>query len=340
MFKMDSCLIQQAADLGIQAVGVAPTIDEVRDLHPWAESVVCAAVSYLPPDPEAPTEGVHGLVARVARGADYHEVVRAKLNQLADSLAATVGPHKHEVHVDTCPLPERKLAALSGIAWLGTNCCAYVDGCGSYVALGEIVTAAPLAPSRTRQDSRCDDCRLCIDACPTGALTEPGKLERSKCLSHITQTGNMVPCELRSSLGVRIYGCDVCQEVCPHNAGLNTVSPEFAEVRFPGARPDLMPLLNISKSDFINRVKPSSIGWIGRARLRRNAAIAAGNAGSAEAVSELCRMLADQNPVLRSGAAWALGRIRTNDAIAALRNALETEREPRSIEEIRQALAN
>jgi epoxyqueuosine reductase len=340
MFTMRSSLTQQAAVLGIQAVGAAPATNEVKAFHPWAESVVCVAVSYLPPASVAPADGVHGLVARVAQGADYHEVVGAKLNLLADSLTSRTGAYRMEIHVDTCPLPERKLAVLSGIGWLGKNCCVFVDGCGSYVALGEIVTSVPLPPSQTQHASRCGDCALCLDACPTGALIGPGKLDRSKCLSRITQSGEAIPRELRSTLGARLYGCDVCQEVCPHNAGLVPLNSEFAEGRFPGAQPDLLPLLNVTGEDFVRRIKPSSIGWVGRTRLRRNAAVAAGNIASADAVPELCRMLNDPNHALRPGAAWALGRIGTTDAVWALRISLDTERNPQSIQEIRDALAN
>lgn len=314
---MDALLGQQAEGIGIQAVGVAPATDDIKAFYPWAESVVCAAVSYLVPEAEAPTDGVHGLVARVARGADYHQVVREKLTVLAQCLDVELGAYRWEVHVDTCPLPERKLAVLSGIGWLGRNGCLYVDGFGSYVALGEIVTSAQLVPSQTYQASRCGDCRRCIDACPAKALGEDGRLDRSRCLSRITQSGEIVPDELRTILGNRIYGCDTCQEVCPHNIGVVPVNAEFQESQYPGAYPDLISLLNISVHDFRGVYRPSSIGWIGRTKLRRNAAVAAGNIGDPGAVTELRRMLTDTNSVLRSHAEWALNMICLAEASSA-----------------------
>lgn len=302
-------LAEQAALHGIQAIGAAPAVDEVRAFHPWAESVVCIAVSYLPPDPGPQPDGVRGLVARFARSADYHAVVREKLALLAELITTLNGSYRQEIHVDTGPLPERMLAILSGIGWLGRNCCVYVDGCGSYVAVGEIVTAARIPASETRQPSRCGDCTLCVDACPTGALHRDGKLDRSRCLSHISQSGQTIPDELRAAFGNRLYGCDVCQQVCPNNTGVTPANAEFAQPQFPGAYPDLLPLLNMAKYEFDRTVKPSSIGWIGRLRLRRNSAVAAGNSANADAIPELREMLSDPNEVIRSHAEWALQRL-------------------------------
>ena len=292
---MREYIAEQGATLGIQALGIAPPIDEVRALHPWARSVVCAAVSYLPPDPGPVPEGIRGLVARVARGADYHDVVRAKLTRLADALRSRMGTCRMEIHLDTSPLPERKLAAMSGIGWLGKNCCLYVDGCGSYVALGEIVTSIPLPPTTSQQPSRCGDCTLCLDSCPAHALTAPGVLDRSRCLSSLTQSGGSIPGELQKAMENRIYGCDICQEVCPHNQGLTPVNTEFAVSEFPGPYPELLPLLIMTRSNFEALVRPSSIGWIGRSRLRRNAAIAIMNAGGAAAdgIKEILDSLAN-----------------------------------------------
>lgn len=272
--EMWSSLTEEAHAIGIQAVGVGPAVGEAGAAYPWARSVVSVAVSYLPPEPGPAPDGARGLVARFARGADYHEVVRSKLEQLAIALESA---KRVEICVDTCPLPERKLAVLSGLGWLGKNCCLFVDGCGSYVALGEIVTDMPAGGPAPVLAKRCGDCRRCLDACPTGALTAPGVVDRSKCLSHITQAGGEIASELRAIMGNRVYGCDVCQEVCPHNQGLVPVNAEFAEDRFPGAYPDLGFLLSVTKGEFDSVIRPSSIGWIGRSRLRRNAAIAAEN---------------------------------------------------------------
>ena len=268
-------LRQLGRELGLDAVGIAPATEEVRRVYPWARSVVCAAISYLPPERPVSNNAPRGWVARFARSVDYHVVLRAKLDKLANVLASAGA--RTEICVDTNPLPERKLAVLAGIAWRGWNGCVFVEGCGSWVALGEVVTDLDLPAASVVEADRCGDCRDCIEACPTGAITAPYIVDRSRCLSHITQAGGVISDGMKAKLGDRIYGCDTCQEVCPQNGEVVPTTPEFAEDVFPGANPELMPLIELSKAEFDDRVRHSSIGWIGRNRIRRNAAIALGN---------------------------------------------------------------
>ncbi len=158
--------------------------------------------------------------------------------------------------------------------------------------------------------SRCGDCTLCIDACPTHAITAPGVIDRSRCLSALTQQSESIQIEHRRAFGARVCGCDVCQEVCPYNAGIEPVMPEFSRDVFPGAYPELVPLINITASEFRDTVAPSSVGWIRRARIRRNAALAAGNLAREEAIPALEEMLSDESPMLREAADWAIKEIR------------------------------
>ena len=160
-------------------------------------------------------------------------------------------------------------------------------------------------------------------------------MDKSRCLSALTQCSGSIALEFRKAIGNRIYGCDICQEVCPQNARVRPQSPEFASDVFPGANPELIPLIDLSPSDFRNNVKNSSIGWIRRTRIRRNAAIAAGNNKCEAAVPALARMLDDENPMLRGTAAWALGEIGS----ASARNALESARIREESEEIAAALS-
>ncbi len=305
-------LRELAVESAVQAIGVAPAIDEVRKVYPWAESVVVAAVSYLPAAHEV-TDGIpRGLVARFARSADYHIVLRDKLSPLAALIQSERA--RAEACVDTCPLPERKLAVLGGIASRGKNSNVFVDGCGSFAALGEIVTDLKLSASEPVETDPCGECDLCIKACPTGAIVAPYAVDANRCLSHLTQVGGIIPREFREAMGNRIYGCDMCQEVCPHNECVKSITPEFAEPCFPSASPELIALINLSGSDFRANVKESSIGWIRRTRIRRNAAIAAGNLRADSAVLALAEMLREEDPVLRDTAAWALQKIGSDAA--------------------------
>lgn len=296
-------------ELGLAKVGIAPANDAVRVAYPWARSVISAAVSYLPPECEPEDEKPYGLIARIAHGADYHTVLREKLSRAAEAILSEHSEARTEVCVDTCPLPERTLAVLAGIAWRGKNGCIFVEGCGSYVALGEVVTDVELPLSRPVNIDRCGECEKCIRACPTGALIAPYTLDPARCISRLTQSPGIIPLELRRAMGNRIYGCDICQEVCPQNANVRPTSPDFAVHTYPGAHPELTPLINLSARDFKARVARSSIGWIGRTRIRRNAAIAAGNLRCEEAVPALVEVLRGESAVLRAHAAWALDEI-------------------------------
>lgn len=293
--------------VGLRAVGVAPAIDEVQSVFPWARSVVCATICYLPPEAPELNDKPRGLIARFARSADYHVVMREKLERLSELIVSAGG--RAEVCVDTTPIPERKLAVLAGIAWRGWNGNAFVEGCGSWASLGEVVTDLELQTSLPLTIDRCVNCGRCIRKCPTKAIIEPGVVDVSRCLSALTQVRGSIPANLREALGNRLYGCDVCQEVCPQNAGVRPSAPEFGEDRFPGAHPELVDLIRLSQQDFKERVGKSAIGWLRRARIRRNAAIAAGNLAAADATPALREMIEEGDPVLREAAAWALAEI-------------------------------
>lgn len=299
-----TCLRKIGAKIGLRAVGIAPVIDEVRAVFPWAESVICAAICYLPPEAKPADDKPRGLVARIARGADYHQVLRSKLEQLAEAVREEGG--RTEVCVDTIPIPERKLAVLAGIGWRGWNGNVFVEDCGSWAALGEVVTNIKLPLSRPLNIDRCTNCGRCIRYCPTRAIVKPYLVDTSRCLSQITQRLGNIPTDLRMLMGNRIYGCDVCQEVCPQNIGVKPTVPEFAENRFPGAYPEVLPLIKLGNREFRDLVKPSSIGWIGRTRIRRNAVIAAGNLKCKEAITVLKDLTDDNNPVISDCARWAL----------------------------------
>ncbi len=298
-----------ARGIGFSAFGVAPAIDEVRRRFPWAQSVICVALSYLPPQECPSDDRPRGVVARFARSLDYHLVLKEKLSGLCEAIRQECPNSVLEICVDTTPIPERKLAVLSGVGFRGWNANIYVDGSGSWVVLGEIITDLRLSPGATRVLDTCYECGECIRQCPTRAIIRPYQVDRNLCLSGVTQHRGIIALELRAKLDNRVYGCDVCQEVCPLNQGIMPATPEFAQPLFPGAYPDLIELISLNEKDFQARVRGSSIGWIGRDTIRRNAAVAAGNLRSKETLPALEKLAEEANPVLAEHALWAIGRI-------------------------------
>lgn len=303
---MIDLLRQKAARTGLCGIGIAPADDEVVRVFPWAKSVICAAISYLPPvhEDERDKSIPRGFVARVAQSTDYHAVLRGKLDRLARNIPGA----RFEVCVDTNPLPERKLAALSGMAWRGRNGCVFVEGCGSWVVLGEIVTDQDLKTDDEPLPSRCGDCTICVDSCPAQAITGYGIIDHTRCISALTQASGAIDLCLRPLMHNNIYGCDICQQVCPQNADIRPQSPEFAADMFPGQSPELIHLISMTAVEFKN-ISSSSIGWIRRTRIRRNAAIAAGNLRNKKALEALAQMLNDDNALLRDVARWAIDKI-------------------------------
>lgn len=324
--KRERLLLERRRALGLE------TPWEPRDLEarcsparllPGARAVVVAALSYHRPYPPPPARGdgvPRGVVARYAWGVDYHRDLRARLEELARWLARAVPGAGWAVGVDTGPLLERALAARAGLGWIGKNCCLIVPGSGSWVVLGELVTAAPLPPDRSPAADGCGACDRCLRACPTGALVAPRVLDHRRCLSYATQMKGFIPPALRAALGRRVWGCDTCQEVCPHNrrpAPAPGPPPDPALVR-----PDLLALARLDGARFRAAWAATAAGWRGRHVLRRNALVALGNARHPAGLPVLVEALADPRPELRAHAAWALGRLGRLPEAGGARDAL------------------
>lgn len=288
-----------------------------RLLLPEAKTLIVVALAYGRADTvelrlrrDAP---LTGTIARYARGADYHDVMRNKLRKLADACSTIAGrPVAARVCVDTAPLLERSAAERAGLGFTAKSTMTIIPGVGSYVLLGELLLDLEIAPG-TPQARRCGTCRLCLDACPTGAFVDAHVLDARRCISYLTiELTGPIPRELRSAIGTRVFGCDVCQEVCPFNAGSAQPpsAPEFAP------RPelevvDLVALLELTSSGYRKLVRKTALRRAHRATLSRNAAIALGNSGDVRAVEPLSRAL-DGHPLalVRGHAAWALGELR------------------------------
>ncbi len=312
-------------------------------LLPSARSVIALGVSYLTDDRSRPSrsgDDPKGQLSRYAWGRDYHHVMRERMQKLIEYLERRApGPVEAQAYVDTGPPVDREVAARAGLGWFGKNACLYVPGYGSWVFLGEIFTNVDLAPD-PRITLDCGDCDRCIRACPTGAIVEPFYVDPNRCISHLTQMNGPIPAELRERMGLRVWGCDVCQQVCPWNDDATVANrPEFRPVPELDAAPSLIGMLEMTTGEFKRRFGRTAAAWRGKRTLQRNAAIALGNARNPRAVPALARALAeDAKPLVRGAAAWALGRIGTEKARAALEQARAHEQDPEVLREINGAL--
>jgi len=281
-----------------------------------------------------------GRISRYAQGEDYHDVMAPGLERVAALLRAN-GAQVARYYVDTGPTMDRAAARRAGLGWYGKNTLIITrGGFGSWVFFGEILTDLPL-PTDPPARGDCGRCSLCLDACPTGAIIAPYTLDARRCISYLTiEHRGAIPLEMRPLIGDRIFGCDICQAVCPHNAKtMARTHPEFAPRPGVAARPELIELLNIGKDEFRRRFRGSPVTRTKRRGLRRNVAVALGNLADPVAVPALIRALNDEDePLVRSHAAWALGRIGTEVSRTALRARLDTEKNPEVRGELAQAL--
>ncbi|HSF06175.1 MAG TPA: tRNA epoxyqueuosine(34) reductase QueG [Methylomirabilota bacterium] len=274
-------------------------------LLPGVRSVVAVALNYAPPD-AMPTDWQP--VARYAWGRDYHDVMRPKLAALAALIEEKAGSDvRSRAAVDTSAVLERDLAAGAGLGWIGKNTNLLSPGLGSYFFIGIVLTTASLAPDSPQPD-RCGTCTACLDACPTQAFVAPNVLDARRCVSYLTieHRGDVAP-DLAGSLGDWIFGCDVCQEVCPWNR-------KAPPTREPALAPEaplgpLGALLDLDDDGFRARFKGSAIWRAKRRGLVRNVALTLGSRREASAAPALRRLLNDRELVVRRAAAWALERI-------------------------------
>lgn len=272
-----------------------------------------------------------GSIARYARGADYHGVIKEKLRRLADDCAEAVGrPVLARPCVDTAPLLERDAAARAGIGFSAKSTLTLAPGVGSYILLGELLLDVELTPSAPIAPG-CGSCRACLDACPTGAFVDAHMLDARRCISYLTiELAGAIPRELRASIGTHVFGCDDCQEVCPYNAAAESKpsAPELGAVAGRDAV-DLVELLGLTSSGYRRLVRGSALRRVSRVRLARNAAVALGNSGDPRAVPPLVHALeTHQSALVRAHAAWALGRLGGARARSALARAAAEDGDP------------
>jgi epoxyqueuosine reductase len=288
------------------------------------------AMNYRTAEPAAPCAG-EGRISRYAWGdADYHDLVHERLNQLADYLRERVPDAKIRGVVDTAPLLEREFAQLAGIGWVGKNTLLINRQQGSWFFLGALLTNIELAYDPSHETDHCGTCRACLDACPTNAFPQPSVLDASRCISYLTiELREAVSAELRTGIGDWLFGCDVCQDVCPWNSRAPLSREAEFEPRPDGNPIDLIGLFDLDDAAFRYRFRSTPLWRAKRRGLLRNAAIVLGNRPTPHAIPALARGLNDAEPLVRGACAWALGRHPQSSAHVALhqRHAIETDAE-------------
>ncbi len=307
--------------------------------HPGATHAIVLATNYGGREPSGP-------VARYARGDDYHELLRERTRALHHWLEQETG---HAInarpYVDSGPVLERDLAQRAGLGWFGKNTLLISPRIGSFVFLSSLFVQYDLEPDAPFDADRCGTCTRCLDACPTQAFTGPRVLDATKCISYLTiELRGAIPEGLREAMGEMVYGCDVCQEVCPwnHTFSKPSTEPAFAaRLHIDGVDSLQLSrwLLGISREEYASAFRGSPMKRTKRAGLVRNAAVVLGNVGSSDDVAVLSAALADEESLVRSHVAWALGSIGTAGALAALRARLPFEDDGRVRSELVAALA-
>jgi epoxyqueuosine reductase len=348
---LETRLKAEAHRLGFARVGIAPASEadgferlqawldhgyagEMVYLHRFAEqrrhprgvllqvrSVLMVAMRYAADDPaDAPSPRAHPQavpvrIARYARGPDYHGVIWDRLNALRAWLEQQVPECVARGVCDTAPLLERDFARRAGLGWFGKNTMLIDKREGSYFLLGALLTDLELAADAPFTAQHCGTCTACLDACPTDAFPAPGVLDARRCISYLTiELRGSVPDELRPGIGDWLFGCDVCQEVCPWNRRAAPGHPDLA------ARSDLtaldpIELLGLSDAEFRRRFRGTALFRPRRAGLLRNAALVLGNVGGPEALPALRQALSDPEDVVREAAAWALEQIERRQSL-------------------------
>jgi epoxyqueuosine reductase len=376
--RLSEAVRAEALRLGFDAVGIAPVrdSDHASFYTAWIEanrhgsmdylarpdavdrrlrpegftSAIVVALNYYTPDDDAAAadDPSRGVIARYARGRDYHKVIKKKLVRLLAWLEAELGRELPlaRAYVDTGPVLERELAQRAGLGWFGRSSMLIHPRRGSYFFLGSLLLDVELEPDAPFAADHCGTCNACVEACPTGALLGRNTdgapvIDATRCISYLTiEHRGPIPRELRSAITNRVFGCDICQEVCPFTRRFSqaTSEPAFA-ARAPGeppfgvqfergascshpgtASPSLIALLEtaLDETAWDAFSRGSALRRSGRAGFARNVCVGLGNWGSPDAVPVLSRALSDPAPLVRAHAAWALGRVGSAEARSAL----------------------
>jgi epoxyqueuosine reductase len=336
----------QAYGLGFDLAGIASLgpVETAAEFERWLSNGYAGEMDYLPRgaekrrDTRLPFAGARsaivvalnyggtspsGPVARYARGDDYHDVMWQMLDSLHEWIDHELGySTAGKSYVDTGPILERDLARRAGLGWFGKNTNLINPQLGSFFFIGALVLDLELEPDQPFEADRCGTCTRCLDACPTGAIVEPRTVDATRCISYLTiEAKGAVPLELREEIGELIYGCDICQDVCPWNVSFSKelTSQQLSPRQFlEGTSRDLArKILALSDEDFRNHFKGSAMKRAKLRGLKRNAAVALGNAGTDEDLVVLKQSLDHPEAIVREHAQWAIDRINERAASVA-----------------------
>lgn len=312
------------------------------------KTIISIALAYPTKAREAiPRDEKRGMFARASWGIDYHDILRDRLQKLIAFIQSEAESLQQEAQwrfapqVDTGELIDVSVAQRAGLGFIGRNGLLITEEFGSFVYLGEIVTNIEFAVDQPVPFG-CGDCMRCVKACPTKALLGDGRMNAQRCLSYQTQTKGMMPEEYRKKMRNVIYGCDICQLVCPYNQGKDFHFHQEMEPEIDTVYPKLKPMLNLSNKEFNNQFGHLAGSWRGKKPLQRNAIIALANLGDRSALPDLFKVAQeDVRPVIRGTAAWAIGRLGKKEAEKWLENLRELqakEQDEEALKEIEQAI--
>ncbi len=282
---------------------------DLREAFPWARSVLSVGLQYDTPHPYSDEVPAHrGWISRYAWGDDYHDVMKARLDAVVARLSAEVGPFRSRTYADTGPVVERAYAVAAGLGAWGKNTCLLHPEHGSWFFLAEAVTDLEMEPDAPLTDM-CGSCTACLDACPTEAFPEPFVLDATRCISYLTiETRGAIPEAQREAIGRHVFGCDICQDVCPWNRKRRHSGEAAFEPRHGLLAPDLDEMGAVDR-EFSTRFRRSPVKRARRRGFLRNVAVALGNTRDESHRPVLARLADDTDPIVREHARWALGRL-------------------------------